>query len=194
MGSDRGAATRVVRSAVVDPSGGGDRGWLFSPDPEGRGSGSALEGGGRSRGASPPADMAGIKGGRRRKEGGKERGLKCPSRQLLLCDAGYRSREGETRVFPGWGRKFAAPPKNFCRPGRYAGSGRAGFPARIGILAVILRVGADAGSVRVALIGADELVHTIAALISPPCTLGTFTGVSIEGAHRLRAQPAPCLG
>ena len=51
---------------------------------------------------SPAA--GGRKQGRAAAEGGgKERGLKCPSRQLLLCDAGHRSREGETRVFPGWG-------------------------------------------------------------------------------------------
>ena len=57
----------MVRSAVVDPSGGGDWGRLFSPDPEGRCSGSAREGEGRPRGASPPADMAGIAGGGRAK-------------------------------------------------------------------------------------------------------------------------------
>jgi len=55
----------VVRSAVVDPIGGGDWGRLFSPDPEGRCSGSAREGVGRPRGAIPPADMAGIAGGGR---------------------------------------------------------------------------------------------------------------------------------
>ena len=66
MASDPGAATRVVRSAVVDPSGGGDWGGrLFSSDLEGRCSGSAREGVGRPSGAIPPADMAGIAGGGR---------------------------------------------------------------------------------------------------------------------------------
>ena len=143
----------MVRSAVVDPSGGGDWGAALLA-----GSGGAVQRlGAGGCGAAPRSDSArrygrnrrrragGSKGGRRRKEGGKERGLKCPSRQLLLCDAGHRSREGETRVFPGWGRDFAAPPKIFCGPGRDAGSDRAGFSAPTRILAVILRVGAGCG-------------------------------------------------
>ena len=113
----------------------------------------AREDGGRPRGAFLPADLAespaagGQKQGRSEAErdGENARGLKCPSRQLLLCDAGHRSRNGETRVFAGWGRDFAAPPKIFCGPGQYAGTDRAGFSAPTRILAVIFRVGADAG-------------------------------------------------
>ena len=45
----------------------------------------------------------------------------------------------------GWGRRFAAPRKNICGPGRDAGSDRAGFPAPTRNLAVILRAGAGCG-------------------------------------------------
>ena len=53
-----------------------------------------------------------------------------------------KMRDGETRVFAGWSRDFAAPPKIFCGLGRDAGSDRAGFSALTRILAVIFRVGA----------------------------------------------------
>jgi len=141
-----------VRSTVVDPQRRRRGAALLA------GSGGAVQRlGAGGCGAAPRSDSARrygrnrrrrageSKGGPRRKEGEKSVELKCPSRQLLLCDAGHRSREGETRVFPGWGRKFAAPPKIFCGPGRDARSGRAGFPARTRILAVILRVGGGCG-------------------------------------------------
>ena len=54
-------------------------GRLFSPDPEGRCSGSAREGVGRPHGAIPPADTAGIAGGGRadaRAGGGGRKGEK----------------------------------------------------------------------------------------------------------------------
>ena len=45
----------------------------------------------------------------------------------------------------GWGRRFAAPRKIFCGPGRFAGSARADFSAPTRNLAVILRAGAFCG-------------------------------------------------
>ena len=97
-----------------------------------------------------PAAFAGILGGGAREErrGGwwkKARDEMSPVTNRFRLYVGHRSREGETCVFPGWARGFAAPPKNFCGSGRDAGSNRAGFSAPTRILAVILRVGAGCG-------------------------------------------------
>ena len=77
----------------------------------------------RNLGRRPTA----ARGGRGEVVGGGKRGMKCPPTNRFRLYAGHRSREGETRVFPGWARDFAAPPKIFCGPGRDAGSDRAGF-------------------------------------------------------------------
>lgn len=124
LGGDEGAC-----STMVDPRQRRRRGAALLAGSGG--SGQRLGAGGC--GAAPRRDSARRYGRNRRRRagrkqgraaaegGGKRAGLKCPSRQLLLSDAGHRSREGETRVFPGWGRDFAAPLQNFCGPGRDAG-------------------------------------------------------------------------
>ena len=57
-GGDEGQARRLSI-----PGGDNDEGRLFSPDLGGQCSVSVLEGGGRPRGAIPPADLAGVAGG-----------------------------------------------------------------------------------------------------------------------------------
>ena len=66
-----------------------------------------------------------------------------------------------TREDGGWGRRFAAPRKKICGPGQDAGSARAAFLAPTRNLAVILRVGRDAGSAKVALRQSDTFVAEV---------------------------------
>ena len=92
-----------------------------------------------------PESWAAARGGRRGGWWEKARDEMPPLTNRFRLYAGHRGRKGETRVFPCWGQDFAAPPKNFCGPGRDAGSDRASFSISTRILAVILRVGAGCG-------------------------------------------------
>ena len=77
---------------------------------------------------------AAAREGRGEVVGGRKRGMKCPPTNRFRLYAGHRSREGETRVFPGWGRMrglvrqvFQPIPafwQLFCGSGADAGSAR----------------------------------------------------------------------
>lgn len=152
------AATRGCARRWSIPGGGGDGGRLFSLDAEGRCSGSAREGVGwpgarfRRRYGQNCRRRAGRKQGRAAAEGGgKERGLKCPSRQLLLCDAGHCSREGKPAFSRVGVRNLPRAPKLFAGRGGMRGLAGQAFRPVPAFWRLFYGSGANAGSARVAL-------------------------------------------